>query len=210
MAIGISSPVIENSRPARRRVRPSQALPAGAKDFVADLALCTQPVQRLALGGDRTQPQLVVLGRSLRCALALGDLAGGRKLLAHRCCGARRVAVEAVERRLYDCHPCAGEVALGGAVVLETQFLQQRSQGKPLDDERAEHHAKCAQHDHIDFGIELKLRMAISAQETLQPQHVAVVGAADNHRAACAGLQEADTPQNERAHDPLAQLRLGH
>jgi len=90
--------------PGRRGVefRPIKLLLQAAKGFVTDLALRTQAVQRLALSGDRTQPQLVIPGRSLRCLLALRDLAGGRKLLAHRCCGARRVAVETVERRVYS------------------------------------------------------------------------------------------------------------
>ena len=61
----------------------------------------------------------------------------------------------------------------------------------------------------IRLGIEAQMRMAVVAEKALQPQHVAVVGAADDHRPARAGLQQADAAQDERAHDALAELRLG-
>ena len=62
--------------------RPVKLFLQAPKDFVTDLALCTQPVQRLALGGDRTQPQIVVLGRSLRFVgnLTLAAFYGPRSL----------------------------------------------------------------------------------------------------------------------------------
>ena len=52
--------------------------------------------------------------------------------------------------------------------------------------------------------------MAVAGEETLQPQHVGIVGAADDHRPAGAGLQQADAAQDQRAHDALAELGLLH
>ncbi|MEJ0041746.1 MAG: hypothetical protein WDM81_05835 [Rhizomicrobium sp.] len=50
--------------------------------------------------------------------------------------------------------------------------------------------------------------MAVAAEERGQADHVDIAFAADDHRTAGAGLQEADAPQDERAHDALAQFRL--
>jgi hypothetical protein len=50
----------------------------------------------------------------------------------------------------------------------------------------------------------------VAAQEAGEPQHVAVVGRADDHRPAGAGLEQPDAAQDERAHDALAELGLGH
>ena len=50
--------------------------------------------------------------------------------------------------------------------------------------------------------------MAVAGQEILQPQHVGVVGAADDDRPAGAALEQADAAQDQRAHDPLAEFGL--
>ena len=62
----------------------------------------------------------------------------------------------------------------------------------------------------IGLRIEPLMRMAVAAQKPLQPQHVAVLGAADDHRPAGPGLEQADPAQDQGAHDPLAELRLRH
>src|SRR5712671_3706008 len=61
----------------------------------------------------------------------------------------------------------------------------------------------------IGFGIETLMRMAVAAEKALQTKHVAVLSTADDHRPARPRLQKADAAQNERAHDPLAEFRLG-
>ena len=50
------------------------------------------------------------------------------------------------------------------------------------------------------------MRMTVAAEKTFQPQHVAIVGAADDDRAAGAGFEQADAAQDQRAHDPFAEL----
>src|SRR5258707_61267 len=61
----------------------------------------------------------------------------------------------------------------------------------------------------IGFGIEALMRMSVAAEKALQTKHVAVLSTADDHRPARPRLQKADAAQNERAHDPLAEFRLG-
>ena len=51
--------------------------------------------------------------------------------------------------------------------------------------------------------------MSVAAEEVLQPHHVVRIRRADQHRAARAGLDQADAAQDQRAHDALAELRLG-
>ena len=51
--------------------------------------------------------------------------------------------------------------------------------------------------------------MAVAAEKALQPKHVSVLRTADDHWSARSRLEDGDAPQNERAHDPLAQLCLG-
>jgi len=51
--------------------------------------------------------------------------------------------------------------------------------------------------------------MAVAAEKALQTKHVAVLSTADDHRPARPRLQETDAAQNEGAHDPLAEFRLG-
>ena len=58
----------------------------------------------------------------------------------------------------------------------------------------------------VGLRIEPLLRMAVAREKIRQPQHVAVVGPADDHRAAGARLEQADAAENERAHDARAEL----
>ena len=51
--------------------------------------------------------------------------------------------------------------------------------------------------------------MAVAAEKIDQPQHVAVLVMADDHRTTGARLDQPDTPQDQGAHDPLAELGLG-
>ena len=60
----------------------------------------------------------------------------------------------------------------------------------------------------IDRGIELLKGMAVARQEALEPQHVGIVGAADDDRAAGPGFDQADPAQDQRPHDALAELGL--
>ena len=50
------------------------------------------------------------------------------------------------------------------------------------------------------------MRMAVAAEKTLQPQHVGILGAADNDRTAGADLEQTHAAQNQRPHDALAKL----
>lgn len=90
----------------------------------------------------------------------------------------------------------------------------------------AQHVAGGAQHDRqlprvdmkaIDqrprFGIGLRIepfvRIAVAIEEALEPQHVRIVGAADNDRATDAGLKHFGAAQDQGSHDPLAEFGLG-
>src|SRR6266446_1517495 len=61
----------------------------------------------------------------------------------------------------------------------------------------------------IGFGIEALMRMAVATKKALQTKDVAVFSRADDHRPARARLQQTYAAQNEGAHDPLAEFRLG-
>ena len=54
----------------------------------------------------------------------------------------------------------------------------------------------------VAIGIEALVRMAITREEVLQPQHVAIAGDAHDDRAADVAFQQADAAQDERAHHP--------
>jgi hypothetical protein len=60
----------------------------------------------------------------------------------------------------------------------------------------------------IGFGIEQLMRMTVAAQKTLQPQHVAILGPADDDRSAGAGFEQAHAAQDQCAHDALAEIGL--
>lgn len=62
----------------------------------------------------------------------------------------------------------------------------------------------------IGVGIERAVRQAAAGEEALQPQHVAIAGRADDDRSADAAFQEADAAQDQRPHDPLAEVGLLH
>lgn len=51
--------------------------------------------------------------------------------------------------------------------------------------------------------------MPVPAQEAVEPQDIAIARPADDDRARAA-FDQPDPAQDERAHDPLAQLGLGH
>jgi hypothetical protein len=72
--------------PGRRRVElgPIELFLEPVKNLVADLSLRAQPMQRLPLSLDRSQPELIVLGRRLRRALVAGRRARGVVLVAQR------------------------------------------------------------------------------------------------------------------------------
>src|SRR6202042_2332441 len=48
----------------------------------------------------------------------------------------------------------------------------------------------------VALGIEQLMRMAVAAEKDFKPQHIAVVGVADNDRAADACFEKADAGQN--------------
>ncbi len=52
------------------------------------------------------------------------------------------------------------------------------------------------------------MRMPVAGEEPFEAQHVAIVGAADDDRAAGADLDQADPAQDQGAHDALAELGL--
>ncbi|HEY0525043.1 MAG TPA: hypothetical protein VGD08_16735 [Stellaceae bacterium] len=60
----------------------------------------------------------------------------------------------------------------------------------------------------IRLGIEKAVRIAVARQEPLQPQRVAAMTRADQHHPAMHVPNEADAPQDEGAHDDLADIRL--
>ena len=62
----------------------------------------------------------------------------------------------------------------------------------------------------IVVGIEGAMRLPAPGQESLQPQHVAIVGWSDNDRTACTAFQQADTAQDQRPHDALTEVSLLH
>ena len=62
----------------------------------------------------------------------------------------------------------------------------------------------------IDLGIEHVMRLAVATEKGLQADDVVRCRRADQDRAAGAGLDQADAAQDQRPHDALAELRLGH
>ena len=61
----------------------------------------------------------------------------------------------------------------------------------------------------VGVGIERLMRMRVAAQEVSEPKHVAVIGAADDHRSTGSALKQADPSEDQGAHDPLAEFGLG-
>jgi hypothetical protein len=62
----------------------------------------------------------------------------------------------------------------------------------------------------VGVGVKRLPRMAVAAEKTLEPEHIAVSRAADDHRSASSRLEQPDATQYQGAHDPLAQLRLSN
>ncbi len=60
----------------------------------------------------------------------------------------------------------------------------------------------------IGVRVEQLARVTVAREEPFEPQHIAIVGAADDDGAAGAGLKQPDPAQDQRPHDPLAQLGL--
>ena len=60
----------------------------------------------------------------------------------------------------------------------------------------------------IGLRIEPLMRVTIALEKALQPKHVAVLGASDDHRSTGSALEETDATQDEGAHDPLSELGL--
>ena len=54
------------------------------------------------------------------------------------------------------------------------------------------------------------MRMTVATQKALKPEHVGVVGAADDDRTADPGLEQADAPEDQSAHDAFAKLGFGN
>ena len=60
----------------------------------------------------------------------------------------------------------------------------------------------------IAARIEHLVRLSIALQESGQPKHITVAGAADDQRTRDAALNQTDAAQDQRAHDALAELGL--
>ena len=60
----------------------------------------------------------------------------------------------------------------------------------------------------VGGGIDGGVGMAVAGQETLQAQHVGVIGRAHQHRAAAGAFDQRDAAQDEGAHDALADFGL--
>ena len=60
----------------------------------------------------------------------------------------------------------------------------------------------------IGLWIEPLVRMPVAGEEPFEAKNIAVIGAADDHRPAGTPLEQADTAQDQGAHDALAQLGL--
>ena len=54
------------------------------------------------------------------------------------------------------------------------------------------------------------MRLPVAVQKTLQPHHPGGLRLADQHRAAGAGFNQRHAAQNQRAHQPLAQIGFGN
>ena len=59
-------------------------------------------------------------------------------------------------------------------------------------------------------GIEQLVGLPVARQESRESQHVRVAGAAHDQRTRDAALKQTHAAQNQRAHDALAELGLGH
>ena len=62
----------------------------------------------------------------------------------------------------------------------------------------------------VGVRIEHGVRVGVALQEALQPDDIGLLGVTDDDRAARAFLQQCDATQDQSAHDPLAEVCLGH
>ena len=80
------------------------------------------------------------------------------------------------------------------------------------DDRQLTHVHMEAIDERLGLRIGLRIKplawMPIALEKALKPQHVAIIGTADNDRAAGSGLKQADTAQDQRAHNPFAEIGL--
>jgi hypothetical protein len=58
----------------------------------------------------------------------------------------------------------------------------------------------------IGLGVETLTRMSIAPEKALEPEHIAILSAADDYGPTGACLQQTNTPENQGAHDALAEL----
>jgi hypothetical protein len=61
----------------------------------------------------------------------------------------------------------------------------------------------------IGVGIKELMGMTVLTEKTLEPEHIAVFGAADNDRPAGSNFKQADAAENQRTHDPFTKLGFG-
>ena len=62
----------------------------------------------------------------------------------------------------------------------------------------------------VGLGVQSLVRMPVPREESFQPNNIAVICTADNHRSAYTRFEKTDAAQDQRAHDALTQLGLLH
>ena len=62
----------------------------------------------------------------------------------------------------------------------------------------------------IGLWVQPLVRMPVAGKKSFEPQHIGMIGAADDHRPAGPGLEQTDAAQDQGAHDALAQFGLFH
>jgi hypothetical protein len=60
----------------------------------------------------------------------------------------------------------------------------------------------------VELGIEPLMGVRAAGKKAFEPEHVRMVGAADDDRAAGPRPQQKHAAQDERTHDPLPELRF--
>jgi hypothetical protein len=60
----------------------------------------------------------------------------------------------------------------------------------------------------IGLRIEPLTRMSVAPEKALEPEHIAILSAADDYGPTGASLQQPNTPENQGTHDALAELRF--
>ena len=54
------------------------------------------------------------------------------------------------------------------------------------------------------------MRMTVATEKTLQPEHIGIVGAANDDRTAGPDFEQADAPKDQSTHDPFAKFGFGN